>query len=310
MGDSRRGRVSRELFLAAFGSNRPGFESWVTDRLVSLLQEDELRAGETLYSAGDTPEFVYFMREGTIQLVREGLPKRTLEGLHVFGMGDGLLDRTRTRTAIAAIDLRLMKVRVDAWLELLDDSFELARASVLELARSIAHLEDRLDGPALSGGHASSWPEQVPAGRLNVVERLALLMEVPLLRGGGVQPLSDLAVASREIHFESGDELVERNARRERIFVVIEGQVDACREQPPGLRTARAGEIVGGAAAFGQPALLWNARATRRGRALAFRVDDWFDLMEEHFDLVRAALAALSMQHENLLDKLGAEPSS
>jgi CRP-like cAMP-binding protein len=308
--DTRHLRVSRELFLATFGVHLGGFESWVTDRIVSLLEEEEVRAEEALFSVGDPPEFFYFMREGGARLIGEGRAARRLEGRHVLGLIDGLLDRARTRTAVATTNLQLMKVHIDAWLDLLDDSFEVARASVLELARSVANLEERVDmvagarsrlvthGPRFASG-------RVPAGHLNVIERLALLMDVPLLRGGGVQPLSDLAVASQEVEFDRGEVVFDRGVPRDRVFVVVEGEVEASREAPDLVRIARAGDIVGGAAAIGEPAVAWQARATRRGRALAFRVDDWFDLMEEHFDMVRSALAALSLRHEELLEELG-----
>src|SRR5579864_5366542 len=103
MGDMRHLRVSRELFLAAVGVHLGRFESWVTDRLVSLLEEEEVRAGEVLFSMGDTPE-------GGVGLVREGHRSWQLEGRHVFGIVDGLLDRSRTRTAVARTDLQLMRV--------------------------------------------------------------------------------------------------------------------------------------------------------------------------------------------------------
>jgi hypothetical protein len=48
----------------------------------------------------------------------------------------------------------------------------------------------------------------------------------------------------------------------------------------------------------------WEARALTPGRALTFRVTDWFDLMEEHFDMVRSTLGALSLQREELVERL------
>jgi CRP-like cAMP-binding protein len=50
--------------------------------------------------------------------------------------------------------------------------------------------------------------------------------------------------------------------------------------------------------ADGVPA--WRARAATPVRALAFRVEDWFDLLEEHFEMVRATLRALARQREQL----------
>ena len=307
--DTRYLRASRELFLSTFGVNRAGFESWVTDRLVSLLEEEEVRAGEALFSAGDLPEFLYFMREGGVRLIHDGHGTRRLEGRHVLGLTDGLLDRSRTRTAIAATNLHLMKLRIDAWLELLDDSFDLARATVLELARSVAELEERLDTFEEARGLVAArgpvlMPGRVPSGHLNVIERLALLMDVPLLRGSGVQPLSDLAAASQEVYFERGGTIFDRGVPRDRVFVVVEGEIEASREGPDLVRRVCAGEVVCGAAAFGEPAVAWRARAATQGRALAFRVDDWFDRMEEHFDMVRSALSALSLRREQLLDEL------
>jgi CRP-like cAMP-binding protein len=128
-------------------------------------------------------------------------------------------------------------------------------------------------------------------------------MEVGLLRSAGVQPVSDLAVASQDVRFGPGETLFDRGTPRDRLYLVIEGEVEATREAPHVVRRAMAGEIVCGAASFGEPALAWKAVARGPVRALAFRVDDWFDLMEEHFDMVRSALAALSLAQEGLLEK-------
>jgi hypothetical protein len=53
-----------------------------------------------------------------------------------------------------------------------------------------------------------------------------------------------------------------------------------------------------------EPDVAWRARAVTPARALVFRVDDWFDLLEEHFEMVRSTLAALSIRRETLLDGL------
>jgi len=307
MPDPRHLRISRELFLAAFGPELGSVEPWVTDRLTSLLREEELRAGQALFSAGDPAEFFYFMREGRVQMVREGGAPLTFEGRRVVGMFDVLLDQPRRRTAIALEDLRLMKVRADAWIELLEDSFELARASVVTSARSVSVLEERLwsnAGVRLSIGARTT---HVPQGRLNIIERLAVLMDAPPLREAGVQTLSDLAASSDEVFFEEDELLFERNVARERVFMVVEGEVEASRDAPDIVWRVGAGEIVCGAAAFGEPALAWTARARRHTRALAFRVEDWFDRMEEHFDMVRSALAAYARQRDRLLDELASK---
>ena len=66
------------------------------------------------------------------------------------------------------------------------------------------------------------------------------------------------------------------------------------------------GDIVCGAASFGG-ALDWQAKAEGPTRTLSFPLEAWFELMDEHFDLVRAAMGALALRREALLDHLAAQ---
>lgn len=296
--DEQRKRLSREIFLSEFGALPQG-DTWVLDRLTRLLEEEHLRAGEVLFRAGDSPEFLYFMGEGRVSVHAPAARDRTFEGRTVFGLFDLLIDRPRARTATALSDVSVMKVRGDAWFELLDDSFRLAEGVVLRLAHNVADLEQRV-GASEPCGLVEPCSNDVSPRQLNVLERLAALLDEPLLRGAGVQTLTDLARVSEEIAFDAGQQVFERGVLREQMFVVLEGEVDITRVAPDVLRRSAAGRIVGGAAAFGQPALAWEGRARTPTRALAFGVEDWFDLMEEHFDMVRAILAALAARSEEL----------
>jgi CRP-like cAMP-binding protein len=303
MRDVQHERIHRELFLAAFGANVGATESWVTDRLTSLLEEQLARAGETLFLAGDPPEFCYFLREGRVQLVREGSTPWTYDGPCVFGMSDALLERPRARTAFAMTDIQAMKIPSEAWFELLEDSFALTRAAIVGSVRTVADLEQRLWAAGGVPSHSVTSPN-VPGAPLDVIERLAVLTEAPLLRVAGVQTLSALAAASEVCAFEQGDRLVEPGKVDGRVLLLLEGEVEAVREDPHVLWRGAAGDIVCGVAAFGDPLLAWAARARTRGRALAFRVSDWLDLMEENFDMVRMTLGALTLDREELLERL------
>jgi hypothetical protein len=57
-------------------------------------------------------------------------------------------------------------------------------------------------------------------------------------------------------------------------------------------------------AALGEAASAWEAQAVEPTRVLSLLVEDWYDLMEEHFDLVRSALRAVALTSERLLDEL------
>jgi CRP-like cAMP-binding protein len=303
MRDTRNVRVSRELFLTAFGAELGKVDPWVIDRLTYLLEEEDVFAGDTLFSAGAAPEYFYFLREGRVQLVREGSAAQSVEGPAVIGMFDAVLDRPRPRTAVVLADTQLMKVPVDAWVELLEDSFELTRASVLGSARHLALLEERLlDAGVVPGTGAPEGAPLATGARLGLLERLALLMNTLPLRLASVQTLSDLAFVSEEVTLAPNDVLLEAGAKPERVFLVVQGQVAASRSAFDVVWTFHPNQIVCGAAAFSGMSTAWTARATSNARMLAFRIEDWFDLMEEHFDLVRSALAALVLERERLLD--------
>jgi len=303
MRDVTHERIQSELFLAAFGANVGATETWVTDRLTSLLEEQVSRKGETLFSAGDPPDFYYFLREGRVQLVREGSAPWTYQGPSVFGMSDALLERPRVRTALALTDIQAMRVQSEAWIELLEDSFALARAALVGSVRTVAGLEQRLW--AAGGTRSRSIPWTSPPGaELDVIERLAILTEAPLLHGAGVQILSDLAAVSEVRVFERGDTLIERGKSPGCVLLLLEGQVEAVREAPEVRWRGGAGDIVCGTAAFGDPILAWAANALGPGRALSFQVADWLDLLEEDFDMVRTTLGTLSLDREELLERL------
>ena len=238
MSNPHHARIHREIFLAAFGANIGAAESWVTDRLTSLLEEQLARAGEALFVVGDPPEFYYFLRDGRVQLVREGSAPWPYEGRSVFGMSDALLERPRVRTALAVTDVRAMKVQSEAWIELLEDSFGLARAAVLGSIRAVADLEAR--SWARGRLFALRRPTLPPGAQLDVTERLALLVDAPLLRGAGVQVLSDLASASEVVSLAPGAPLFERGCPPGRVSLLVEGEVEARREAPDVILARRA----------------------------------------------------------------------
>jgi CRP-like cAMP-binding protein len=298
--DSRQRRISRELFLAGVVGNLGTLEPWVTDRLIAILEEEEAESGERLFAAGEPADHVYFVRQGTVELSRDGRTIEVVEGPRTLGMSDVLIERPRRLSARTRTPVELLKVRTEAWIDLLEDSFSLARSTVLGLARAVAALETQLWA---NGRFPLSVPlpaAEVGGHPLDLVERLAFLMQTPLLRRAGVQPLSDLASACEEVSFAADDLLFERSVASERVLVLVEGRVEASRDDPRVLWRGGPGQAVCGTASFADTHSPWQARAASEVRALAFGVDDWFDVMEENFEMVRTTLAELALQRERL----------
>jgi len=299
--DTRLLRISRELFLAAFGVQQQTIDFWVIDRLTSLMEEEDVQAGQVLGSAGEALEYVYFMQHGVVQMTRPGAAPWTFNGRWVLGALEAQLDRPLTRTMTALTDFRAMKIRPTAWRELLEDSYLLGRNAIRFGSATVAALEQRVPGGLTSPN--SILPAPILHESPTAIERLAFLAEVASLRGAGVQPLAELAVVAQERDFATGELLFERGFAHQELFIVVEGEVVAKCGDIEALWHYGPRDIVCGAACFaGAPE--WQAKATRKTRTISFRLEAWFELMDEHFDLVRAAISALALRREALLDHL------
>jgi hypothetical protein len=69
------------------------------------------------------------------------------------------------------------------------------------------------------------------------------------------------------------------------------------------------GDLVCGAAILGEVAGAWQAQAVTAIRGISFPIEMLFDLMEEHFDLVRSTLFALGARRELLLEHMASKSS-
>jgi CRP-like cAMP-binding protein len=306
MREERIVRVGRELSLAALGVPLEDLDSWVVDRLTSILDERDFRRGDTLMVAGEPVESLFFINDGAIRFTRDDGPSWTLRGRWFVGGFEALGDVPASHTATALGDFHCMSVPAMAWAELLEDSSQMSRLVVTNASRALTKLEARVPLGAPVSRSEPSLLAGLPAGELNLVERLALLLDSRMLRTAGVQALADLAAASREVSFAAGELLFARGAECEQVFRVVEGDVLAECADPIMSRQVRPGDIVCGAAILGRIAGAWEARAATPARAIAFPVEALFELMEEHFDLVRAMLNALAARRLLLLEHLAA----
>jgi CRP-like cAMP-binding protein len=309
MHEERLLRIGREVFLAAFGMPLEVIDPWVIDRLTSILDEQEFHGGRTLYAAGEPVSFVYFMQDGEVRFTRPGGPSWTLRGRWVLGGFEALGDRPATHTATAVGDFYGMRVPSGEWAEMLEDSPSLARSAVVNASRALMRIEERVPtGAPASPGEASPLPSLSP-GTLSLVERLALLLDVRMLRVAGVQALADLAAVSQQVSLGAGELVLERGVERQDLIRIVEGEVLAERAAPAMQRHYGPGDLVCAAAILGRVADPWQARTITPTRGISFPVEALFDLMEEHFDLVRSSLSALGARRELLLEHLAAGSS-
>jgi len=306
MRDSALLRASRELYVSVLAGGTGDVNGDTIERLATALEEENVAAGRRIFSEGESVDHVYFARHGRVRLERNGAPPLTVEGSAAYGAFEAVGGRPHARTAVAFEDLLLMRLPTESWVALLDDDFDLARLVVIDGLRRQAELEleDSSVRPKASVAlHARAATTDGPIG---FVERVALLSTVPMLRAAGVQVLVDLAAVLTERTFERDERVHARGVASGRAFIVVEGDVLGQRRAPDRRVAYGPGSIVCGAAWLGEPQLAWETHAARRTRVLVLDAEHWFDMMEEHAELLHATLGTMALTRDAIVEELAA----
>ena len=295
-------RIEREMAIAAFGMSPDRFDPWVLDRFTDIVDEEHVRAGQVLWSAGHAVETLYFMHDGRVQATRRGAPPWTFRGHWFLGTFEWYRNRSASRTLVASSDFYAIKFSRTAWLDLLEDSFELTRRGITAAATAVTRLDERL--PTLERPSPPRVIVRAADRPLTMVERIAFFTEIGMSLDVGIQALADLANVSKDLSLKTGDPVVDSGEANDHVLFVVDGEIEATRSGPDVQRRYAPGEAVAGAPALAGLRAPWAARAVRSARLLAVPIEAWFDLMEEHFELAHSTVAVLAKDRERILDRL------
>jgi CRP-like cAMP-binding protein len=186
----------------------------------------------------------------------------------------------------------------------MEDSFEITTNALVGSAQGTLALHVRLGG---DGGFLHTGKGNAPVPADTLVDRALLLHELPMLRGAGVQEITDIARASDVIEVREGEWLWQPGAPPGATFAVAAGTVVVEHAKPRVAARFGPGSIVGGAVSLGDAAGAWSARAATDATVVTFSNELWLDQMEEHVDLARVAMGSLAIEREHLFDLLARE---
>jgi Cyclic nucleotide-binding domain len=181
-------------------------------------------------------------------------------------------------------------------LELLEDSFEQTRA----LIRMNAARLDELRGFGREPVDPSTALAPKPDPLL-LIERVFTLRDTAAFRKGSIQALVSLAPAADEVRVSAGEVLFEYGAARGVLFVVVAGCVELGRPDGSQERHGSA-SLLGGGAAFCDALARQRATALTNAVLLRIRAEDFYDVMEDHFELARSVLSYLASEFERRLE--------
>ncbi|HKO89608.1 MAG TPA: cyclic nucleotide-binding domain-containing protein, partial [Polyangiaceae bacterium] len=263
--------------------------------LAELLRDGFFEAGTVLYEEGSASDQIYFIVRGKVSSSRQGGVVHEFGPGSVLGVIDMQQDRPHVRSAVALTDVEALVLSAEDRLELLEDSFEHTRGMIRMNAERLTDTgyapDERGDpGPTLA-------PKPEP---LLLIERVFTLRDTPAFRKASIQALVSLAPSAEELRLAAGELLFELGEAKQVFYVVVAGSVEL---EWPGLGRAcfRAASLLGGGGAFADGLARQRARATTAAVVLRVREEDFYDVMEDHFELARSVLSYLAGEHDRRL---------
>ena len=286
-------RVKRELLLRSLFPTMP-VAAHV--RLIELLEDLQLAAGELAFAQGDPPDRFLFLTEGRVALESEGLKSIEFSGFAVIGVVDAALERPRLRACRALEASKALVIRSADWFDLLEDNAEVARAAVKNFATQLHSL---WQGLAFSLPRHSEPPPSAVPSRLETYDKILALRQASFLRKAGMQAIASLAAVAETEVLQPKETLFEIGNDGEDFFVVAAGRIEL--SPGSGLRFMHhAGDVVGGPAAFCNALPSYAAVATVPSIVLRIPQQEFYDQAEEHGRLLRGTLAFLATELEAL----------
>lgn len=297
--------VEREIFLRSMALGRPAGRD--NGRLGDSMREVFFEAGRTLYEAGDPSDEIFFIVRGVVEARKPGAPPRRFDARSVVGVLDATREVPHDRSAVAVTDVEALLLRNEDRLDALEDSFEYTREIILFTAESLHELT--LRSPTL--GAAEPQPQALEnealPDPLPLIERVLTLREVAVFAKASLQTLISLAPVAHEVRVPAGATLFRAGEVHAVFYVVARGCIELTRETPPGRARFGPATMVGGAPALGDAERIYTAQAVTDSVLLCFREGDFFDVLEDHFDLTRSVLACIASERIRLVEELERE---
>lgn len=309
-GTDRATRAAHEIFLLSLlgGDDGPLIDedlaSVIAD-LVDVMTDVRFEAGEFLYREGEPSRDYFFISSGEVE-VHGATLTRVLGDRSVVGAIDAINERAHAGSAVAVGAVRALKLPIRAWLEALEDSFELVQIILGNMARNGHALKRRPGAPAAQDEPASaSGDESIPSYPMNLVEKILALRKADPFRRSALQATTTLANLAEEVRLDLGDALFRKGQFQRHLCVVASGAVRAVHGSTGIEQTTTAGFVINPAATFANALDEYETVATTPSVVLKLSLDDVFDVMEEHFEFVRSTMMMLSTEFEKDLIAAG-----
>lgn len=137
---------------------------------------------------------------------------------------------------------------------------------------------------------------------LTTIEKVLLLQGVDFLADTETENLAKIAAIAREVRFEEGATIFKEGEPSDALYIVVEGTVSV-RKGSKEIGLVKDKETIGWSIFFEQTPNILTLVALTDTLALKIEREELFDLLADHFDIVRGILKRLSRIISQLLDR-------
>ena len=128
---------------------------------------------------------------------------------------------------------------------------------------------------------------------LSTIEKVLLLQGVDIFLDTETENLAKIAAIAREVLFEEGSTVFEEGSPGDALYIMVEGVV-SMRKHSKEVLVVKDREPFGWGGLLEERSRPLAAVALTHMTALKIERDDLFDLLEDHFDIVRGILKRLT----------------
>lgn len=296
-GGDRTSRVERVLALRAF----PGLADVDAKNLAlvaELIEERRFSKGETVVAPGEPVRAMHFIRDGTVAIMRNGVPARHYGAGDVVGGLAALSGLERGQHIVATTDARTLEIARDAYADVLEESFPILLSTLRGIMRSV--LTARRNLPVDAGFRAPVGEAMRPPPTFSLVERVLFLRKLLAYGRARVEALAELARDMTVLQAEAGVEFWKPGDPSSYTLLVWSGIIRCETDRGQVFRLGPDSGVGGVDSIAGQPR--WY-RAVAETDVVGFRGDTeaLIDVIEDHpdmgLDMIQSAARVLLELH-------------
>ena len=273
-------------------------------QLAVLMWDEYFEPGQVIYERGQPANRIFFVVSGRVELADAEGDTWNLDNESLIGVLDASRHRNYARTARATVFTHTIVLNFADYLDVLEQNFDYARQLLQFGAADLAERGLTVGGKQLFAGldqPTGADPQGLERRKLHTIDRLLVLRSTRMLAQAPVQAVASLAQLATQQSFRRGEHLFHVDEPIKELHVLVSGRVRLSRPQAHVDGLIAPTRVLGGLIAFGCNRRFYEATAESDGVLLVLRKEDLFDVMEDHFGLVRSLFARIAENHEQLM---------